>query len=183
MKYKQYFRNNRAFTLIEVIVTLAILGVVVLAIGTFFSFGSNMYDQEKRQFNAQSDARWVVDRVTDEIRFASELELLSPSVAEVEATTSGNEYNYIYIIDGEIYKSTYDKSTSTRTTLKLSESVLADDSSFSGTTDNLNIRINSQDGVQNYIADSTIKLPNLSLNKTQINGSSDKAIKYKVPAL
>lgn len=69
-------KTQHGFTLIELVVTIAILGIVSLLIYQFFSFGTLAFGRGSDKFDLQTELRLVSDYITEEIRFADQVEVL-----------------------------------------------------------------------------------------------------------
>lgn len=78
MKFNQI---QKAFTLIELIVTIALIGIISLAVGTFFGFNLNTYSNSKDLAAVQFDVRMASDFVTSELRNINEIDLRNVSDA------------------------------------------------------------------------------------------------------
>lgn len=63
-------KKKKGFTLIEVIAVAAIIGIVMLMVGNFFSTTINIYIGENINTQIQSDARSVLNNITQDIRNA-----------------------------------------------------------------------------------------------------------------
>jgi prepilin-type N-terminal cleavage/methylation domain-containing protein len=61
-------KNQKGFSLIEMMVVVAILGVIVLALVTFFTGGTKSWVAGQYQLTAQRNARQAMDRMVREIR-------------------------------------------------------------------------------------------------------------------
>ncbi len=185
MNRKILLNNNRGLTLVEIIVVMVIMGVIITAIASFFLSSNRVFTLSKDQRNVQSEVRLALDQILLDIRYAKEVELIT-----VEAAKSPEPgYNYIYMEDGSIHRCIYDEDTSSWQENVVIGSFLDAGSSFnkvSGNPDSLKIIVASEEqGNQTYTLDSTIKLPNLSLNTSpdlkMVKGAnaSGLAIKYK----
>ena len=70
---KNIFRNKKGFSLIEMMVVVVILGLVVLALVTFFTGGTISWMAGQSQLKAQREARQAIDRMVREIREAKNI--------------------------------------------------------------------------------------------------------------
>lgn len=62
------YRNRKGFTLIELMVVVAILSLITIGIVTFFGGGIRSWIAGQYQLKAQRDARMALDRMVKEIR-------------------------------------------------------------------------------------------------------------------
>ena len=74
-----YDKQQRGFSLIELMVVVVILGIIVLGLVTFFTGGVKSWVAGQSQLEAQRSARWVMDRMVREIREADYVENSSTS--------------------------------------------------------------------------------------------------------
>jgi len=63
-----YAKNQKGFSLIEMMVVVIILGVIVLGLVTFFTGGVKSWVAGQSQLKAQREARQATDRMVREIR-------------------------------------------------------------------------------------------------------------------
>ncbi|MBA7495632.1 hypothetical protein ES702_06221 [subsurface metagenome] len=68
-----YNKQQRGFSLIEMMVVVVILGVIVLGLVTFFTGGAKSWVAGQSQLEAQRNARQAMDRMVREIREAAEI--------------------------------------------------------------------------------------------------------------
>jgi len=61
-------KNQKGFSLIEMMVVVVVLGVIVLALVTFFTGGTKSWVSGQYQLTAQRNARQAMDRMVREIR-------------------------------------------------------------------------------------------------------------------
>ena len=73
MKIIFYKQNQKGFSLIEMMVVVVILGVIVLALVTFFTGGTKSWVAGQSQLEAQRNARQAMDRMVREIREGNEI--------------------------------------------------------------------------------------------------------------
>ena len=63
-----YVKNQKGFSLIEMMVVVVILGLIVLGLVTFFTGGAKSWIAGQSQLEAQRNARQAIDRMVREIR-------------------------------------------------------------------------------------------------------------------
>jgi len=63
-----YTKNQRGFSLIEMMVVVVILGLITLGLVTFFTGGTKSWVAGQSQLEAQRNARQAMDRMVREIR-------------------------------------------------------------------------------------------------------------------
>ena len=68
IKNNKYTKNNKGFSLIELMVVVTILSFMVIGLVTFFSGGARSWISGQNQLKAQREARMVMDRMVKEIR-------------------------------------------------------------------------------------------------------------------
>lgn len=91
MMNKRYFGINKGFTLIEVILTLAIVGIVIAGAFSMLSFGNKAVSIGEKQYDVQNGVRVASDIITDELRFAKEIEIVNPATIP-NPVTDDNRY-------------------------------------------------------------------------------------------
>ena len=92
-------REKKGFTLVEVIITMAILGIVAAAINSIFYFTLKINKADNDSYIAQSDAQIIMQKIQNEIRYANTLVIDSCSPSNF---ISG--IKYIYNSNGSIVK-------------------------------------------------------------------------------
>lgn len=65
---KIYIKKQKGFSLIEMMVVVAIIGLIVLGLVTFFTGGARSWVAGQSQLEAQRNARQAMDRMVKEIR-------------------------------------------------------------------------------------------------------------------
>lgn len=86
---KLNFIKQEGFSIVELMVALALLGFVLASGYMFFGFGLRTYDRGEQQSIAQQGIRIAADFISSEIRYANEI-IISP------ADISEEGYYYIY---------------------------------------------------------------------------------------
>lgn len=94
MKYKP--GNKNGFTLIEIIISLAILSIVVTAAYELDDFGRKTFKKSNDKADTQFDVRMAADFITKEIRYADSVQVLN----SVPMPSAG--FYDIYIDNGRI---------------------------------------------------------------------------------
>lgn len=80
-------KNQKGFSLIEMMVAVAVLGVIVLGLVTFFTGGTKSWVSGQYQLTAQRNARQAMDRMVREIREASDIKASFTSSIEINFNT------------------------------------------------------------------------------------------------
>jgi len=74
MEKKYNMKNQKGFSLIEMMVVVVILGIIILALVTFFTGGAKSWVAGQSQLKAQREARQAIDRMVREIREGNSIE-------------------------------------------------------------------------------------------------------------
>lgn len=97
-----YNKQQRGFSLIELMVVVVILGIVVLGLATFFMGGTKSWVAGQSQLEAQRNARQAMDIMVREIRHG---ELVTDGstnniAVDIPALGSKSAYNVTYNLSG-----------------------------------------------------------------------------------
>lgn len=91
----------RGFTLVEVLITVAILAVIMGVIGTLFISGVKSYGVSQNNSGLQNDTRLSMEIIQNELRYAKKFILVTADEAtKPELQEVG--YSYIYLHGGKI---------------------------------------------------------------------------------
>lgn len=123
-------RNKKGFTLIELIIAVAVLGAVAMLMYTFFGQGFALYTEEVKSADQQTDMREVLSEITNKVRVTP-----SDQISYV---------NDILTIDDHVYA--YDGDRIIRNTRELATGISAFDVSITGKL--LEIVLENNDGEQ-----------------------------------
>ncbi len=94
-----YIQGENGYSLVELIVAIFLL-LITLAIGfSFFFFGLNSFVTGELNSNVQQNVRLKAKYISDEVRYATEMEILATKPSDAEFNDS---YNYMYLDDGKI---------------------------------------------------------------------------------
>jgi prepilin-type N-terminal cleavage/methylation domain-containing protein len=102
MKKYFYSKNQRGFSLIELMVVIVILGIIVLGLVTFFTGGTKSWVAGQSQLKAQREARQAIDRMVREIRHGEVVTTGTNNSITVTVPALGSEdaYNVTYNLSG-----------------------------------------------------------------------------------
>jgi len=101
---KYNIKNQRGFSLIEMMVVVVILGLIVLGLVTFFTGGAKSWVAGQSQLQAQRNARQAIDRMVREIRHGKLVTTSTTNSIAVDVPALGSEpsYNVTYNLTGTI---------------------------------------------------------------------------------
>ncbi|MEZ8094890.1 PilW family protein [Photobacterium swingsii] len=78
---------SRGFTLLEMVIALVVLGVISLAVGSYFQLGVQGYTATVNRDRAQTELRFAVEKITREVRHAAPNSVFLDSNAAGEANS------------------------------------------------------------------------------------------------
>jgi prepilin-type N-terminal cleavage/methylation domain-containing protein len=96
-------KNQKGFSLIEMMVVVVILGLIVLGLVTFFTGGAKSWVAGQSQLKAQREARQAIDRMVREIREGENVKTSSDDdtiVVSIPALGSELAYDVTYDLSG-----------------------------------------------------------------------------------
>lgn len=103
-------KNQKGFSLIEMMVVVVILGLIVLGLVTFFTGGTKSWVAGQSQLKAQREARQAMDRMVRELRHSdgligdeSDIHKVKVSIPDLDGT-GGPGYHVTYYLDGDSVK-------------------------------------------------------------------------------
>jgi prepilin-type N-terminal cleavage/methylation domain-containing protein len=160
----------KGFTLIELIVTLAIITLVMSGVFSLLLFNQKVYGKGSSQYDIQSNMRLAASSISQELRYATQIEILDSSAA-VPATPDAMDAN-----EGYIY---YDSSNGTISKLSKTSpfSIEIGKASGSGITfsheadsSTVMFNIDAKDKDKNYSLSTKTLCLNLQLEGSAVSG-------------
>ena len=99
--------NKKGFTLVELIVVLALLGVILAGSYSILSFGNTVHRMGIDEFEIQASARLTAQHISNVARYASATFTIPKSSFKESNLTDG--WDYIGIMDGEVVLYKYEQ--------------------------------------------------------------------------
>lgn len=177
---EKMLRNKRGVTLIELIIVIAILGVILMAMYSMFFLELNTFSWSNQQFNIQSDVRLASNVLTKEIRYATSMEII-PADDCVTEIASGTVNDYIYIKAGALNFAIYDSASGTHK-VRTYAGIYEAESTFTKVTDDtIKITLAGMEGTKVFKLSSDILLRNFGIASPAkvIGGTSGVGLKFK----
>lgn len=95
---KRALKSKKAFTLVELIVVIALMGIVGLAVTLIFVSANETTVKLAEQTDINVKTNYVMETVQTQLRFAGDLAIGDPADAGADA-----DRRYLYSEDGKIY--------------------------------------------------------------------------------
>jgi prepilin-type N-terminal cleavage/methylation domain-containing protein len=160
-------RKEDGYTLVELIVVMAILGIVLSGLAAIFVSGSSAEAQLNSRFRAQQEARAALDRIRGDIHCAAKAQALAintyPALRlDVTSCSAGTTYDYWCAVSAS--------TTPVRYQLWRSSSAAAPTTSTCTPTDTSRV----------LVASSLVSSAAFTTNATPLNGLQTVAVDFKV---
>lgn len=161
-------KTKKGFTLMEVIITIALLGIILSVLYNILFFQIKTFSMSDKKSVAQSDVRYISDFIANEVRYATNIEILQamPSTPDVN-------YKYLYVNNDEVYYKGY--GTFPAKKLNIEDRKPSYNLSFSADDESIvNFALEADD--EKFKLESSINLIN-----TKITASNGAVVKFKTP--
>lgn len=161
---KNKLLNNKGLTLIELIITIALLGIIISFMFTFFQFNYSTFFRSSRKYNLQISLNNCARLIEEELRFAERIKIYSNKDNFHETK------NYIYL-DGSTIKI---KRMGKESKSLIVENIIIVDKPWLQLDGNLltfQIKSQSHKDKEEFIIESTIELLNFKNTDNKIEGS------------
>lgn len=95
----RFWKKNRkstsykGFTLVEVLITVAIVAIIMSVMGTLFFSGATTYNEGSRKAFVQNDTRLGMELIQNEVRYAKKMILVDANI--VPDLSADNNMSYI----------------------------------------------------------------------------------------
>ncbi len=168
----KFIKNDKGITLLEIIISIAIVGILLTLTFNLFFFGNEVFARGSEQYNVQTSVRISTTSITDTVRYATALYIESN-----KPDTFEDPYHYIYYENGIVYYS-YIDSDSTRKTRFLGTDITSLE--FSKQSDRLvSMSVTGIERNQTYEIDMDIGLPNMEMKNNDVFGSAGSVLKFQ----
>lgn len=91
----RFINNKKGFSLIELMVTLALLSIIVIGLVTFFGGGIRSWITGNNQLRSQREARMAMDMMVKEMRSGDSVTFNSEQSVTVNIPALGSDNPYI----------------------------------------------------------------------------------------
>lgn len=176
----KFKKRVNGFTLVEVLVTIAILGIVMSVMFSFLIFGNQTFNKDIEQYGIQTNTRFAADGLSEVLQYAVELELIDKPVS---AIADDNAYNFIYFENNKIVQSLYVPGALPRK-IVVFDGPFTNSSYFEAVSEySIKVNLEAKDATSDFKINKAINLFNLKLKSKIINnfvaGTKKMAIQYK----
>jgi prepilin-type N-terminal cleavage/methylation domain-containing protein len=73
-------KNKKGVTLVELVFTLALIGIVLTIVVAIFMFGNRNFSTQNKQSEAVATARYSMDYITKQVRMANIIEVVDNKI-------------------------------------------------------------------------------------------------------
>lgn len=95
----KFIKQQKGFTLVELIAVVAIMGVLMISIVGVFMFGVNLYNTANDSYMARTTAQIVLQKIQNDITYAQSVTVNSTNTPDASKVTGTN---YLYSSGGSL---------------------------------------------------------------------------------
>lgn len=165
-------KNKKGFTLIELIIVIAILAIILAGAYSLFRTGQMTYAKGTKQYDLQSSIRMASDYVTQQVRYATEAEI-TDSIPDESSILAYQ--NYIYFDNTNYSITHYNKYFTKIIPIGHPGSIVFKRDS----PKKMDFNISSNYDGQQYNLNSKINIINIHLSKEISGNSSGSVLKFR----
>ncbi|MCF6460071.1 hypothetical protein C3E88_03270 [Clostridium sp. Cult3] len=143
--------KNQGLTLLELILTIALLGIVSLLVFSFFQFNYNTFNKSVDKYDVQSNLNSCRRKIEGELKFATEINIYE------ERNSFKLDKNYIFLDENTIKLQTSDG----KLVNLLEGNILANSLQFKQKGNLLNLKLEAKINNEIFITDLSIELLNI----------------------
>lgn len=178
-KARMHLHSKTGYSMVELLVYLALLNLVLAAAYSFYFYGYRAFAAGDKQTSIQQQARLAANFISRDIRYATTIELLSPSYTIPDAALIPENTHFIFIsTENSLEYRTKDLS---RIIFDTSVNDFELDSVNFVRKNNVTLEFTIQadwDNGNPYQVSSSIFAENLAITNTSIQGASGVGIRY-----
>lgn len=102
---RKYLKDNRGFTLVEVLMVTVLLGIIVATVSPLIKNTFDNWEFSKEQVETQSNLRQVLDYVAKELRQAIPSEIvIDTDLSKISYVNSGLKEDFQIYLEGDTVK-------------------------------------------------------------------------------
>ncbi|MBN2259621.1 MAG: type II secretion system protein [Clostridiales bacterium] len=158
---------KKGFTLIEVIIVIALIGILSLILTSIVAYSLNNYKMSKEKHEEQFDVRLAADLITLEVRNALSISLIS--------SAGGTGTKYLYYADNDLIMVDEDGAEVNFTNGKIQGITFE---LIESSIDHIFLEFNVT-GINGYAVNSAVLLNNMA--SSDIEESTDVVVAYTLP--
>ena len=180
-RLKEITLNENGITLVELVISVALLSLVIAVAFSLFVFGNNAYRGGTDQHILQTDMRFALEELTDDLRYATEVKVIEEGNGENQVNLgslmveSGGVYEnvglyetYLFYSNGEIIRLRRNSKRSIQ--FDTDEETTPLTFVFQNDKIDISARMSNITGNKNYDVDISIDLLNINNGKGKLDG-------------
>jgi len=97
-----FLKNNRAVTLIELVVSVSLISLILISVFNFYSHGIETYNEDFQRLIIQQNVRQAFGKLSSCLRLAKAYEIISPH--KVKIITPDDNVVFYYLENDQLYR-------------------------------------------------------------------------------